>query len=415
MAGKVVLGAVGAALMYLADERLGKRRRHIARDKLARAARATAAAAELGLRDLRHRAEGLAWKARRRFRSGAAPDDTIAARVRAALGRVTSRPRQVHVASSGGIVLLSGRVPANELAAVLDTVRSVRGVCGINNDLEVDFLGQVVDWPHALTGSGGALLEGERSHPWSPGARLLATVGGAGLALAGLRNRSLPGKILGVAGIALFLRGVTNFEASRLTGFGPGPHGIDVRKTINLRADIGEVFGFFSHYDNFPLFMRNVKRVRDRGNGRSHWTVAGPAGVPVEWDATVTDFVPHELLAWESVAGAPVAHAGRIRFQETPDGGTRVDIQMRYEPPGGAIGHAVARVLGSDPKSEMDQDLARLKTLIERGRIPHDAAQHPASTAPANQGPPIRGVAEVIAAAERTAPVCTPPTVGPVA
>ena len=60
---------------------------------------------------------------------------------------------------------------------------------------------------------------------------------------------------------------------------------------------------------------------------------------------------------------------------ENPDGTTRVDVQLSYNPPGGALGHLVAKLFGSDPKSEMDQDLARLKTLIETGNFPRDAAK----------------------------------------
>jgi hypothetical protein len=44
-------------------------------------------------------------------------------------------------------------------------------------------------------------------------------------------------------------------------------------------------------------------------------------------------------------------------------------------PPGGAIGEAVARLFGGDARSEMDDDLQRMKALIETGRFPHDAAQ----------------------------------------
>lgn len=47
---------------------------------------------------------------------------------------------------------------------------------------------------------------------------------------------------------------------------------------------------------------------------------------------------------------------------------------MSYNPPAGAIGHVVASLFGADPKSEMDADLARMKTLIETGIRPHDAA-----------------------------------------
>jgi len=44
-------------------------------------------------------------------------------------------------------------------------------------------------------------------------------------------------------------------------------------------------------------------------------------------------------------------------------------------PPAGAFGHAVASLFGADPKSDMDADLMRMKSMIETGRAPHDAAQ----------------------------------------
>jgi uncharacterized membrane protein len=37
------------------------------------------------------------------------------------------------------------------------------------------------------------------------------------------------------------------------------------------------------------------------GEGRYHWTVAGPAGIPVEWEAVITRQEPNELIEWESV------------------------------------------------------------------------------------------------------------------
>jgi hypothetical protein len=42
---------------------------------------------------------------------------------------------------------------------------------------------------------------------------------------------------------------------------------------------------------------------------------------------------------------------------------------MEYAPPAGLAGHTVASFLGQDPKSAMDEDLNRLKTLIEQGSI----------------------------------------------
>jgi uncharacterized membrane protein len=64
-----------------------------------------------------------------------------------------------------------------------------------------------------------------------------------------------------------------------------------------------------------------------------------------------------------------------VRFVGTTDGGTRVSVELSYIPPAGAFGHAVATMFGADPKSEMDADLLRMKSMIETGHAPHDAAR----------------------------------------
>jgi uncharacterized membrane protein len=74
--------------------------------------------------------------------------------------------------------------------------------------------------------------------------------------------------------------------------------------------------------------------------------------------------------------GSPVEHAGTIRLQSMREGGTRMHIRMSYNPPAGALGHVVAKLFGADPKSEMDEDLLRLKTTLESGKAPReDSAQ----------------------------------------
>jgi uncharacterized membrane protein len=48
---------------------------------------------------------------------------------------------------------------------------------------------------------------------------------------------------------------------------------------------------------------------------------------------------------------------------------------MSYNPPAGVVGHAVASLFGRDPKQDLDADLMRMKSFIETGVAPHDAAQ----------------------------------------
>ena len=84
---------------------------------------------------------------------------------------------------------------------------------------------------------------------------------------------------------------------------------------------------------------------------------------------------PNALIEWRSTPDSQVKHEGAVRFEPTDDGGTRVSVGLCYVPPAGALGHAVASLFGADPKSEMDADLMRMKSMIETGKRPHDAAQ----------------------------------------
>jgi hypothetical protein len=57
-----------------------------------------------------------------------------------------------------------------------------------------------------------------------------------------------------------------------------------------------------------------------------------------------------------------------VRFKEGAREGTQVNVNMAYTPPAGVVGHVVANVFGVDPKSAMDKDLMRLKSLLEEGK-----------------------------------------------
>jgi osmotically-inducible protein OsmY len=57
--------------------------------------------------------------------------------VRAAFGRVASHPSSILVSTCDGEVTLSGPVLASEVKDVIETVRGVRGVGRVVNELEV--------------------------------------------------------------------------------------------------------------------------------------------------------------------------------------------------------------------------------------------------------------------------------------
>ena len=176
----------------------------------------------------------------------------------------------------------------------------------------------------------------------------------------------LTGKLIGAAGGALALRGAFNRPVPELVR--KPKRGITVQKTIVVQRPIHEVFDLWARFDTFPQFMEHVRDIDvEIGGRRSRWTVDGPAGTKVEFEAETCAFEPDRVIGWRTLPNQPVEHEGRVRFEETT-GGTRVHVQMTYRPPGGIMLHAIAHILGWDPKARMDDDLARMKTLLEEGK-----------------------------------------------
>jgi uncharacterized membrane protein len=358
---------LGAGLMYYLDPDKGRRRRTLLRDQLAGSVRDLNQGFDASVRDLRHRSYGVLAQTRSRFRSGSADDQVIEARVRSRIGRVVSNPGALQVMSDGGDVTLNGPVLASEVDELISTVKSVKGVRTVENLLDVR--PTAGDVP-GLQGHGHrpGELPDELQENWAPATRLLASTAGGLMAVYGLRSGGLTGTILSLMGAALTARGLTNIEARRLVGADGGRRVIDVHKSINLDVPLEQVFEFWSHFENFPRFMDHLTEVRRIDDRLSRWRAQGPAGITVSWDAEITRWEPNQLIAWKSVEGSPIGNAGVVRFQPNEKGGTRVDVRMTYNPPAGALGHAVASLFGSDPKHAMDEDLVRLKSLLEEGK-----------------------------------------------
>lgn len=224
-------------------------------------------------------------------------------------------------------------------------------------------------------GSAGRALHFDEGDMLSSLLRNPAVVGGGILGLIGLFRRSPLAAAAGVVGLALAARssGGSGSVVSNLLGSGRGKR-IEVEKSIRVDAARDEVYDMWTHYENFPRFMSHVVEVRDTGKRRSHWTVQGPAGTQFEFDSVLTEQTRNRRLAWRSEPGAQIPNSGSVDF-EPHRGGTIVTVRLSYLPPAGALGHAVASLFGSDPKGQMDDDLARMKQYIERGAIPRDAAQ----------------------------------------
>lgn len=361
------IGALtGAGALYLLDRAHGARRRALLRDRLVSATSRLPSGADATLRDMRNRLAGLAAETRAMLSDEMVIDDVLVERVRSAMGRNVRHARAIEVRAEDGIVTLSGPVLRSEHQAALSTARRTRGVVDVEDALTV----------HESAGDVPA-LQGAASRPpdarpellqenWSPTARVLTVAGGASMAGLGLMRRGVAGMALALGGAALAARGATNLALGRVLGVSGGRRGIDVRKTIHVEAPVGQVFALWSGFEEFPRFMSHVASVSRADGGRSRWVLKAPGG-DVAYEAETTKLIENELIAWKTLPGQPIAHAGIVRF-DAEGQGTRVDVRMTYNPPAGIFGHGVLALLGHDPRQAMDDDLLRMKSLIEHGR-----------------------------------------------
>jgi uncharacterized membrane protein len=355
---------LGAAVMYILDPDRGRRRRALVADRIASSLNQLGDATDVTTRDLLNRARGVAAETWGLFHDHHVPDVIVQERVRSKLGRISSHPAAIEVGVEHGTVTLRGAVLEAEVDRVISGAAAVRGVLNVRNELNAH---QSAEGHPDLQGS---RRPGERfplfQENWAPAYRLLSASAGAYLAARGLRRHSMPGKLLGITGLTLLTRAGTNMEIARLLGR-KGNRTIDLQKTIHVHAPVEEVYKFWQKLENFSRIMSHVYSVEPIGDGRHRWTIAGPAGLPLSWNSITTVDIPNRVIGWRSEAGSVVRNAGIVRF-DPENGETRVHLRMSYSPPGGAIGHAVALLFGSDPKHALDDDLARFKSVIEIGK-----------------------------------------------
>ena len=213
--------------------------------------------------------------------------------------------------------------------------------------------------------------------------RWVSVIFGSALTAYGLKMRSIGGLVLGAVGATLVWRGATGhcfvydslgISSAREEDEGrnvsvPYGKGVRVEKAVTIDAPPEQIYAFWRNFENLPRFMHNLESVTVHDHQRSHWVAKGPAGTKVDWEAEIINEIPNELIGWRSIDGSKVDNAGSVHFTPAGDRGTEVKVVLRYDPPAGVFGATVSKILGEDPAVNVQEDLRRLKMLIETGEI----------------------------------------------
>lgn len=151
----------------------------------------------------------------------------------------------------------------------------------------------------------------------------------------GARNRFATGTILGVAAVAAF------YAMQRRRGHSRRR----VHEAVTINRPLAEVYRALRQVGFCPTFLPR--------------------------DAEIVGTSEHEWIVWRSVEGGRVEETGTIRFEHAPGArGTEVHVELEHTPRAGAIGSAVARLVGHDFELRVRDELRRFKQVLETGEIP---------------------------------------------
>jgi uncharacterized membrane protein len=277
----------------------------------------------------------------------------------------------------------------------------VAGLIGLRNRQQTRWVLRALGVREILTGL-GILARREAAGPlWARVAGDAMDLGllGASFGAKGTRKGRLIASTAAVAGVTL---------ADAYAAAGSSRNGsvqklaapIHVVRSITINREPEVIYRFWRSLENLPKFMAHLEAVRDEGDV-SVWRAKAPAGTSVEWRAEITLDIPSQKLAWRSLDGAVVPNRGVVCFQAPPNGrGTEVIVELKYEPPGGALGAAIAKLFGEEPGQQIASDLRRLKQVLETGAVTHSDASihsgmHPARPAAPDERVTLLGASEV--------------------
>ena len=148
-----------------------------------------------------------------------------------------------------------------------------------------------------------------------------------------------------------------------------------VGRTVTINRPRQELYERWRDFTRFPEFMDNVREIEKLDDKRSRWSIEAPLGATVQVITRIVEDVPGETIAWVSEPDSQIETDGRVEFADAPPGrGTYVRLLIRYKPPAGTLGRAIAKVMQREPNVQTRRDLRRFKQLMETGEIATNAS-----------------------------------------
>jgi len=131
-----------------------------------------------------------------------------------------------------------------------------------------------------------------------------------------------------------------------------------IDKTIEIAADVRDVYAAWTAFADYPKFMETIETVTVMQDDRLHW-VAVIEDDTFEWDADVVEQEPDEKVEWRAIDGR---ETGEVRFEKVAARTTKVTYQLKYDP---AAWEGKADSVRHWMRRRVDEDLDNFKKVVE--------------------------------------------------
>lgn len=141
-----------------------------------------------------------------------------------------------------------------------------------------------------------------------------------------------------------------------------------VEGSVRIRRPVAEIYEFYRDFTNLPLFLGDVMSVEPTGDGKSRWSIQGPARLKIQWEVEVIEERPNAVIRYRTNSLHGLDTTWNVYFSAADDPGS-ADVREVMELPLGRIGTLGLALVGKPPADEVAANLRRLKELMETGRV----------------------------------------------
>lgn len=144
----------------------------------------------------------------------------------------------------------------------------------------------------------------------------------------------------------------------------------DAHASVTIGRSADELRALWLRPDTQSRIWADFAEVTPQGERTAEWVAKGPAGGAYRWRTELVESGSDELR-WASLDGADVPNIGVLTFRPAPgDLGTELHLDVRFDPPGGVIGRASAKLFHMVPREIVLKALYRFRALAITGEIP---------------------------------------------